>query len=298
MNKISAIVVAKNSPKHLFESIVSIQNIVKEIVMIDIGLDQSVIAKFRQNKKIKIVEIKQDVPYVELIREEVKKYASEDYLLFIDPDEIFPEPLTKILSSKYAAYNYIKIPRKNIIFGKWIEHSRWWPDYQVRLFKKKAVQWPKQIHQQPVLSGDGYTVEPIEQYAILHYNYASVDEFMQKYIRYAKAEASELTSFSLTEALKKALSEFMSRYFAHEGYKDGMHGFVLAFLQMFYYFLVYVYYWEREKFRGDESNPPVEALSFFKNGFHETIYWLIQKKLITRFKKLKARIYNSLSRLI
>lgn len=295
MNKISAIIVAKNSPKHLFESILSIQNIVKEIVMIDIGLDQSVIAKLRQNKKIKIVEVKQDVPYVELIREEAKKYASEDYLLYIDPDEIVPQALAKILTSRYDSYDYIKIPRKNIIFDKWIEHSRWWPDYQIRLFKKNAVVWPKKIHAQPTVTGKGFTIDPNEECALIHYNYENIDEFIHKMTRYAKAEANELSSFPLSEALKKALSEFTSRYFAEEGYKDGIHGFVLAFLQMFYYFIVYIYHWEIK------GKPPINSQElinipqlFFRQGVKESGYWMIKKKLVKGKDVIKNKIIGKL----
>lgn len=298
MNKISAIIVVKNRPKHLFESISSIQNIVKEIIIVNIGLDKSVTAKLEQNKKIRIVEVKQDVPYVELIREEVKKYASEDYLLYIDPDEIVPQALAKILTSKYDSYDYIKIPRKNIIFDKWIEHNRWWPDYQIRLFKKNAVVWPKKIHAQPTVTGKGFTIDPNEEFALIHYNYESVDEFMQKLIRYAKAEADELSSFSLSEALKKALSEFTSRYFADEGYKDGMHGFILSFLQMLYYFLVYVYYWEKNRFVQTDTSVIHNIYHFFKQGLLESNYWIIKKKLDSSLGTIKRKLHMKLTKLL
>ncbi len=293
MNEISAIIVAKDNPPHLFETVMSIQDFVKEIIVADIGIDPLILSKLAKNKKVKIVPIKKKVPYVELIREELKQYASQNYLLFLDPDEVLPEELKKILASQYKKYNYIKIPRKNIIFGKWIQHSRWWPDYQVRLFKKDSVTWPKEIHKQPIVKGNGYTIEPEEHYAILHYNYESIDEFMQKMSRYAKSEANELISFSLSEALKKGLSEFISRYFSDEGYKDGVHGFILAFLQMFYYFLVYVYHWESQQYK-QENETHKDIYAFFRNGLHETSHWLIQKKLVSGIEKFRIRIRNTL----
>jgi (heptosyl)LPS beta-1,4-glucosyltransferase len=281
MNNISAVIVVKGSPSHLFEAVASIHDIVQEIIVADIGMSASIFPRFKENKKIKIVPIKKAVPYVEVIREELKKYASCDYVLFIDPDEILGEPLKQLLSAVYKKYNYIKIPRKNIIFGKWIEHSRWWPDYQVRLFKKDAVKWQKKIHSQPKIIGSGFTVEAKEEFALIHYNYETVDEFMQKFVRYAKAEASQLSSFSLSEALQKALSEFMSRYFAEKGYKDGVHGFILAFLQMFYYFLVYVYHWELKNKPSINSQEFIETTQlFFRQGLKENGYWMIKEKLM------------------
>lgn len=295
MNDISGIIVVKDNPPHLFETVASIQNFVKEIIIADIGIDPQVISKLKTNKKIKIVIIKKSVPYVELIREELKQYASEDYLLYLDPDEIVPEALAKILSSKYDNYDYVKIPRKNIIFGKWIEHSRWWPDYQVRLFKKNAISWPKKIHSQPRLNGNGYTIEPAQELALIHHNYETVDEFIQKMTRYAKAEASELSSFSLSEALKKALSEFTGRFFADQGYKDGIHGLVLAFLQMFYYFLVYFYYWEMKGNSSVKSQELIEdSQFFFRQGLKESGYWMIKEKLIKGKDVIKNKIIGKL----
>lgn len=298
MSNISAIIVAKNKPVYLFETISSIQDVVREIIIIDIGIDRSLIAKLRQNKKIKIIEISKDVPYVELVREEVKKYASEEYLLYADPDEIFPEPLIKILVSKYAAYDYIKIPRKNIIFGKWIEHSRWWPDYQIRLFKKNAVIWPTEIHKQPMAKGKEYTVDAKAEFSIIHNNYENIDEFIQKAVRYAKSEAHELSSFSFAEALQKALSEFVSRYFADEGYKDGMHGLILAFLQMFYVMLVFCYVWEKNHYRENDSSAVHDVHTFFNKGLLETNYWIIKKKLDSSFGTIKRKLHTKLTKLL
>lgn len=295
MNEISTVIVAKNNPPHLFETIGSVQNLAKEIIIVDIGIDSNILLELKKNKKVRIIQVKKKIPYVELIREELKQYASSDHILFLDPDEVIPETLKKLLGAIYQDYDYIKIPRKNIIFGKWIKHSRWWPDYQVRLFKKHSVTWPKQIHKQPIVEGSGYTIKPEEQYSIVHFNYESVDEFMQKMSRYAKSEAWELSSFSLPEALKKGLSEFISRYFADEGYKDGVHGFILAFLQMFYYFLVYVYYWERMHYK-EENETRKEALIFFRNGLDQTFHWLIQKNLVSGFNKLKLKLHQYISK--
>lgn len=296
MNEISAVIVAKDNPIHIFETLQSIESLVKEIVIADIGISSSTLSKLKQNKKVKIVKIKKEIQYVELIREEIKKYAANEYVLFLDPDEILTESLVKLLLPIYKQYCYLRIPRKNIIFGKWIKHSRWWPDYQVRLFKKESVLWPKEIHKQPQVQGNGYIVEPLEEYALLHFNYESIDEFMQKMVRYAKSEAYELSSFSLSEALKKGLSEFISRYFADEGYKDGVHGLVLSFLQMLYYFLVYIYYWERRKFNDESQNIHKETLYFFKSGFQETSHWLIQKKLVSGLTHLKLKLHQSIAK--
>ncbi len=299
MAQISAIIVAKGYPKHIFESIQSIEKFADEILVADIGIDSAVKQKLVENKQIKIVAIDKPVPYVELIREELKKSAAYEFVLFLDPDEILPEPLIQTLKDNLEKTDYFSVPRKNIIFGKWIEHSRWWPDYQIRFFKKEKVVWPTHIHAQPEVQGTEMKLEPKEELAIIHHNYESIDEFMQKLTRYTKAEAQERIQkgkdYTASEAMQNALSEFVGRYFAAEGYKDGMHGFVLAVMQMFYYFLVYFYFWEEKK-TTDAKPEEISAnmRTFFAKGLFESNFWMMKKNLTGRLSNLKLKIQNIL----
>jgi len=288
--------VVKNNPPHLFESLDSIYNLVSEMIVVDIGIEEKVKEKLKCFSRVKLISLKEEIPFIELIRERSKKFVREDHALFIDPDEIWMPNLKKMIKSNLGKYDYFLIPRKNLIFGKWIKHSRWWPDYQVRVFKKDKAIWPKEIHSQPKTSGKGLKIEAYEELTIVHHNYESIDDFFSKMTRYAKAEAGNLIErkkpFSLEEAVKKSISEFMSRFFAEEGYKDGMHGFVLAVLQMFYCFLVYFYYWEKQRDKENNKFFVKEALSFFKKGLYETQFWLIKKRLVTKKEQIRTKVLN------
>ena len=196
-------------------------------------------------------------------------------------------------------YDYYLIPRKNIIFGQWVNHSRWWPDYQIRFLKKKAVYWAPDIdiHKQPTLKGKGLTVDAIENLAILHYNYENIDDFISKAAHYAKAEAIQLyekkQNFKLSDAINKSISEFVGRFYMSEGYKDKTHGLVLSFFQMIYFFFVYFYYWELSKYKIDNSDDVVEApRQFFKSGLNNVNYWLVAKKIIPSGRRILYRIEN------
>jgi (heptosyl)LPS beta-1,4-glucosyltransferase len=283
MKNISAVIVVKDNPVHLSKVISSIEDLVKEIIIVDIGIDNVLKDELKKNEIIKIIEIKNDVPYVELIREKTKDFAQSEYVFFLDPDEIVPHGLKILIREKLDSYDYFKIPRKNIIFGRWIQHSRWWPDYQVRLFKKDKVIWPKIIHRQPKVTGNGYQIETKEELALLHHNYQNIDEYLSKFRRYAKYEAKEIfdskKDLTFSNAIKKVLNEFISRYFAAEGYKDGSQGLVLAFLQMFYYLIVYFYYLEMKKFKIEGK---IKEEEFFKKGLKETLYWKKEKNLLER----------------
>jgi len=69
MNKISAIIVVKDNPPYIFKTVDSILDFVSEIVIVDIGIENSLSEKLKKNKLIKLVKIQGTVPYVEKIRE-------------------------------------------------------------------------------------------------------------------------------------------------------------------------------------------------------------------------------------
>jgi hypothetical protein len=145
----------------------------------------------------------------------------------------------------------------------------------------------------------GYKFEAKEEFAILHHNYETIDEFMSKLPRYAKAEAREKQEknepFTLSIAVKNAISEFMGRFFSSEGFKDGMHGFALSVLQMFYCFLVYFYYWELKKYPEMTTKELTESTDeFFKQGLYETKFWKDRHNLSDALNKLKMKIVKRL----
>lgn len=296
-SNITAIIVVKNKPPHLFETLDSIDGLVSEIIIgnIDIGKDYE--EKLVRNKKIKIIGLPSNTPFADVVKDDLKKKTKSEYILYLDPDEIFPTISNQQLIILLTQYDYFYFPRKNIIFGKWIQHSRWWPDYQLRLFRKEAVIWPRELHPKPKGKGREYKFEAREEYALLHYNYDNIDQYLEKATRYAKSEAESLSkrkeNYTLTITIQKALSEFMSRFFANGGYKDGMHGFVLAILQMFYYFLVFFYFWEGKKyFNVDQKEITSNSHYFFRQGFKEINFWLIKQKITRGIAALKLKLIN------
>lgn len=283
------VVSGTDSLGYLQESLESYQNYVDEIIVANNHMTQEQL-DFVRNTKAKIIEI-QYVDYVELAREQMHKMAQSEYLLVVDPDETVTGGLIDELKKHAQEYDYVRIPRKNIIFGRWIEHARWWPDYQLRFFKKGSVMWTTFLHSVPTTKGKGIDLVASEENAIVHHNYESVDHFVTKMIRYAKAEASEkktTNSYSILTAVHAALDEFVSRFYYAKGYKDGVHGLVLSFLQMFYPFFVYFYWWEKNKYIDDNAHIKSTPYIFFKNGLRAAIHWTkkdLKSKLISKMLK-------------
>ncbi len=301
MNKISVICIVKNKHPKLFEVLDSASEIASEIIIADTGISDELKRQLLSFSKLRIIPVVKSFSFAELIREDLKRFAKQEYILFVDHDEVVPPALKKFILANYQKYDYLAIPRKNIIFNKWIKHSRWWPDYQIRLIKKDKVFWEKDIdiHKQPELKGNGLFIEPKEELALIHYNYQNLDEYINKALHYAKQEAQQLIrknkKLTLSQTITNAISEFISRFFANEGYKDGAHGFVLAIFQMFYFFIVFFYYWEYKRyFEINPANLAQESRYFFRKGIIESNYWIIKKGFFNKMKKIKMRLENKI----
>jgi (heptosyl)LPS beta-1,4-glucosyltransferase len=293
---ISAVIVVNNQLDLLKSCLTSIKSWVDEIIIIDLESSED-IKSIATLYKAKYYPHKL-VPIVEELRQESLKYTQHEYVLFIDPDETIPKTLSDDLSLKIqeGKYDYLSTPRQNYVFGKWVKHSRWWPDIQTRVFRYNKVTWGKTLHSEAQLSGEGYIYPSDESFAIHHDNYRTLDEFITKNMRYAKADASERvssgTSMTLLSTIKLSVSELISRFFAGQGYRDGMHGLILSILQSYYYFMVYGYYWEQMGYQELESESTIKSFpkKWFSHGLSETMYWdkaqtfakTIKEKLVRR----------------
>jgi len=158
----------------------------------------------------------------------------------LDADEEITPKLAKILKDLATGkeISFYRLPRKNIIFGKWLRHSLWWPDYNIRFFKKGNVQWSEKIHSVPLTRGTGKDLEAKEVNAIVHHHYQSISQYLERMNRYTNIQAEELSKsgyqFRWQDMVKKPMGEFLSRFFVGEAYKDGLRGLILALLQAFF----------------------------------------------------------------
>lgn len=254
--KISAVINTLNEEVNIRRAIESVKW-ADEVIVCDMRSDDQTI-KIAKQLGAKVV-LHEKSRYVEPARNFAISKASGEWILILDADEQIPESLRERLveiANQMNQIDYVKIPRKNIIFGKWIKASMWWPDLNVRFFRKGKVRWNDKIHSTPVVAGLGMDLPLDEKWAIIHHNYQTISQFLERMNRYTDIQAEEQKKegykFRWVDLFEKPIGEFLSRFFANQGYKDGLHGLALSLLQAFSFMVVHLKLWELSDFKQQE----------------------------------------------
>ena len=276
--KISVVISARNEESKLGRCLASVAWVDEIIVIDNSSTDET--ATIAREHKAKVFRRPNN-----LMLNVNKNYgfgkSSGDWIFSLDADEEVTPELTKeikeVVRSDIMGY---WISRKNIIFGKWVAHGLWWPDKQLRLFQRGKGRFPC-VHVHEYLEVDGPTGELQEPY--IHHNYETISQFIRKMDTiYTESEVQKLVrtkyQFAWFDAIRFPVSDFVKVFFAQEGYKDGLHGLVLALLQAFYSFIVFAKLWEQKKFEQQELSLEDIQQELQKN--HKDIqYWLLTSRI-------------------
>jgi glycosyltransferase involved in cell wall biosynthesis len=293
--KLSAVISTYNSASVIEECLKSLA-FADEILVVDHKSEDDT-AKIARRFTKHIFSQPNDPEKIDLQKNYGFEKAHGDWILSIDADERVSEALAKEirsaidLDSGFVAY---KMPRRNIIFNKWIEHSIWWPDLQLRLFQKNKGKYAKtKVHQDLEIDG---TVGELQQ-PLDHENYQSISQYLTKMDRYTENEANDFVSqnthFMWIDIVRMPVQDFLKTFFLQEGYKDGLHGLVLSILQGFYMFLVITKVWEKQGFREENSPNFLSTLvEEWERLQQEITYWILTAMASSSSNPLKKISYK------
>jgi glycosyltransferase involved in cell wall biosynthesis len=248
-NNISLVINTKNEESNIKECIESAKDLADEVIVADMQ-SQDTTRDIAEKEGAKVYKVKNH-GYVEPARNFAISKANSKWILLLDADErlsnILAIKLSKII--KNNRYDVVYIPRKNIMFGKWIKHAGWWPDYQVRFFKKGYVKWTDKIHKQPDVRGRVIKLGSEGGFAIDHHSYKTIDMLLDHIRKYTLHETSDFIEKDLTPEflVNYYEGEFKHRYIKEKGYLDGFYGFVLSKFIEYYKFIEIARYWEKNR---------------------------------------------------
>jgi len=115
--------------------------------------------------------------------------------------------------------------------------------------------------------------------ALIHHNYQSVEQFIDRLNHYSSIQAQEQAGESVLELelaskfFNSFSQEFMARLFARQGIADGAHGMALSLLQATSEAVVQMKAWQQAGFKATLTDRP-SVLRSLKQFQRDLNYWI------------------------
>jgi glycosyltransferase involved in cell wall biosynthesis len=178
--------------------------------------------------------------------------ATGDWILSIDADEEISQNLEREITEeiqKGNAKDGYSMPRLSYYQGRWIKHSGFYPDRQLRLFRRGRGYWiGKRVHERVHVDG----AVGLLRSTLLHYPYGgAISGQLQTVDRFSTLLAQNLFDegkrYNPLFVLLRPPVKFIEIYFLRLGLLDGLPGFIIAFTSAYALFVRYVKLRELEK---------------------------------------------------
>jgi len=161
--------------------------------------------------------------------------AGCEWILSLDADEWLSDELQKeipnVIQTGGQGHGVFAMKRLSRYLGEWIYHGGWYPDWQVRLFKKGAAEWDanETIHESLKTSSSTALLSSL----LYHEPFKSIKEHVDVNLKYAgllaekKFNQGKRENFAFMIVLK-TLFRFKMNYIFKGGFRDGVRGLIIA----------------------------------------------------------------------
>ena len=223
---ISVTILTKNSAKYLSQVLEALKRF-DEVIVYDTGSEDDTLAIARCFTNVAVHE----GAFMGFgpTHNRASQLARHEWILSIDSDEIVTEELAaEVLALHLDAKTVYAVWRQNFYNGKWIRWCGWYPDYQYRLYDKRATCFSDaQVHEAIIVKG--LTVVKLNA-PLRHYPYADTREFLAKMQNYSTLYAQQAKGkpSSLWRAVSHGIFAFFKSYILKRGFMGGREGFVIS----------------------------------------------------------------------
>ncbi len=234
MPTVSLVIVAQDEERTIGRVIDAARPLVDEIIVVDSGSTDKTIAIAR--------DLGAQVQHQDWLGFAGQKnfaieLAKSDWVLSLDADEILTPELVSEIQALLAGSDVekcdgYKIPRVLYIGDTAITHGGFYPDAQLRLFKRgKGKFGERLVHEAIKMTGPVGMLS----HSMHHYAYKTVDDFAAAMDKYARLSAQEFFNrgdfkwrSSVANEILNSGWTFFNRYFLRAGILDGGLGLQLA----------------------------------------------------------------------
>lgn len=248
--KLTAIIPTKNEINNI-EAVIASVDFADEILVIDSFSDDGT---FEKAKTLTSCVFQRKFDFYGAQKNYAISKAKHDWILLVDADErVTPELKTELLSllkNETIPHEAYHIKRINHFMGQRVKYSGWRNDSVIRFFKKEACKYDdRHVHESLKVKG---TIGKLE-HKFLHYSYRNFDQYMEKMNHYATLQAKDydkktglLTPYHF---VIKPFWGFIKHYIIQSGFRDGIVGLTIGYIQGYVVFMRYVKLWLLRKNR-------------------------------------------------
>jgi glycosyltransferase involved in cell wall biosynthesis len=262
MTKISFITFTRNSTHRLKGLLEHVKDIVDEIIIVDgYSIDETV--DIARSYGAKVYERK-PWGYPEPDRIFALKQASYDWILYLDDDERLCSKLKKDLRSLVKSADANNIYAFSIVRVNLTDSGRpilgpFYPDRQIRIYRKDKVSYKGLIHEIPKVFGSILTLP--EDYYILHFK----NKFWSKKMtQYAYIQSIQYYRYTHPSTIRRILIHF------------------LPLSSIIYYF----YLLSAHSIRGRKPFNVEATLYTFRNVLYDSLVFTLIKLRDTKYEKI------------
>lgn len=228
MNPLTVCVVAQNEEQNLPRLLSSVQGLVDEIVVLDGGSTDRTAEVARE-----LGATVHTRPFTNHADQKnfAASLAANDWIFLLDADEeLSPELKRSVREWKERAPEYAvyEMARLTWYLGAWIHHSRWYPDWQRRIYRRDKASFSGAIHSALRFDGNPGRLRG----DLLHYTIRNFSEHQAKVEKYTDAIAREMFEHGRRNwrgAMWIAAPwSWFRHFFLGAGFLDGYRGLLIA----------------------------------------------------------------------
>jgi glycosyltransferase involved in cell wall biosynthesis len=245
--KVSATIITLNEADHIAAALDSV-SWADEIVVVDSGSTDGTadIARARAAR----VSVRAWTGYVDQ-KNHAASLASHDWIFSLDADErVTPALAAEIrtmLQVEPPRRGY-RVPRVTFHLGRWIRTTDFYPDYQARLYDRRAGGWRGDLVHESVQveGGVGYLRGELQHYSFrdLTDHVARVNHYTTLAARLQHAAGRRATPLHI---LVLPAAAFLRNYLLRRGFLDGSAGLLISLVNAYSVFLKFAKLWELER---------------------------------------------------
>jgi glycosyltransferase involved in cell wall biosynthesis len=184
--------------------------------------------------------------------------TTHEWIMFVDADEEVPpelaEEIRRTLDGDGKGFDGFLVYRRTYYLGRWVQYGGWYPDCEIRLYRRNKGRWEGGLHAKVAVDGKVGSLK--NEY--LHYTYRDISDQIQTIDKYSRISAEDLAKggekFSLFKLLFHPPFRFIKEYFFKSGFRDGLPGLIIIVSTMFYVFMKYAKLWELTNSKKENDN--------------------------------------------